>query len=201
MSEFHFGNYGGLGDVDVDRGMVILGQFQDAMKSLYPDYEMTLDDLISKYEKNILGLGLAANVAGMSDSDTQVAMVKLARAGNGKIPATWNGLVSALSDKATTISWTDAIVHTVEDSASDIATGAEKVRTTIINTANTALDVASVARYLMWPALALFAYSMWKNRDDLSTKMYRGATQAAGGAFSLAGTAIKRAAGNPKRRR
>src|ERR1035437_8916639 len=93
MSEFDFGFGGyGMGDVDTDRGTAILTQFNTAMVNLYGSlYPLSVNDLIAKYPSGIIeGIGLAANSAGMSTGDTAAAMVTLARAGGGLIPASWN---------------------------------------------------------------------------------------------------------------
>jgi len=168
MSEFSFGDYG-LGDVDTDRGEAVLKQFYDAMQSLYgASFTLSFDELLAKYRSNVLGIGLAANVANMDTNATGTAMFNLASQGNGKIPASWNGIVAALSNQATSISWVDAVVQTAKDSAADIGVGLQQTGQTLIDAGKITLQTANYAKYLIYvlPLVALWWFG--RNKDSLS---------------------------------
>jgi hypothetical protein len=119
----------GSANVDIDRGREIMGQYYSAMLEKY-GMEDSFEDFLVKYKYNegfLEGLGLGANQAGLSYSDVNDAMIRLATMGNGKIPANKSAFSTALINKSAPITlWqplqkTVDVVTTTVDRAEDLA--------------------------------------------------------------------------------
>ena len=126
---------------DRERGFKILKQFYDNARSYYPfSVQYTFDEMIKVLETRLGGktfadsLGLGATVAEMSDDDTYEAMRSLARQSGGKIPAKNGDFRSFMIDRATQVSFTDAIAYTATESAKTITEGFQEVGETLIST-------------------------------------------------------------------
>lgn len=168
------GDMGGFGDADTDRGLVILGQFNDAMTSLYsPGYSLSIDELVAKYPAGIIeGLGLAANSANMSNSDTNSAMWALARNSHGLLPKTWNGYFGALTNKAMPSEWMSAAATALDTVNETVVQPVWSTTTQVAqSTGQTIQALATVTQLLplmIYGFVGLAAYSMWKNRETLA---------------------------------
>jgi len=194
MSEFDFG-FGNLGDVDTERGQAILAQFHDAMNYYYGSkYPLSFNELIGRYKPGIIeGIGLAANAAGLSTSSTETAMERLALAGNGRIPATWNGYIGALTSQAMPSAWQDVLESALNQGSEYF----HEVADPAIDATQSLLTVAKLAPLLIYGTVALVAWSMWKNRDNAAEIVFTGAKgvagAATGGLLNLGGAVTKAA--------
>lgn len=91
------------------------------------------------------GLGTAIRVNDMSDASVQRAMVAIAKAGRGRLPATGSGWFNALVNQSTQINFLDAAVYVTTETASDVVTGAQKVGDAVIDTGKSFLAVGPIA--------------------------------------------------------
>lgn len=119
----------GSTNVDIDRGREIMGQYYSAMLEKY-GVQDSFEDFLVKYKYNegfLEGLGLGANQAGLSYSDVDKAMNRIAVMGNGKIPANKSAFSTALINQAapitlwqplqTAVDVTTQVVDRAEDAA------------------------------------------------------------------------------------
>lgn len=220
--ESSFMGFGSTDQEDMDRGMRIITQYQNYMKSLYKDYQLTLVDLINFYKSQTGGrlfpnmIGAAANVGGIdgevSDYQANNAMWTLAVKGAGKIPTSWNAFTSVLSDTVSDpwslINFTSAVAYAAQKTGETVVDAIEEGGETLIETAKTGKDLISVANVLIWPLVGLLIWSTFRNRDTVGEKLLSGATKVAGaatgGVLSLGGAATKKALkamSNSKRRK
>jgi hypothetical protein len=206
MSEFDFG-FGcceGMGDVDTDRGTAILTQFNNAMVNLYgTQYPLSVSDLIAKYPAGIIeGIGLAANSANLSTSDTGTAMVTLAKQGGGLIPASWNDYIGALQSQAAPSGWMNA-TETALNAVQPIVQPILQAGQSALSTVNAIGNLSALAPLFLYGFAGLIVYSLWKDRDTLARDVGRSARSAAGtatgAAMSAATGGLLNLAGSAKR--
>lgn len=157
-------------DPDYIRGIKILRMYHDFMLNYPSQYKISFDDLIAVFESKfgitkapiyIEGIGLAANINEMSDSDCEDAMEALADAGQGKIPDNWQAWSNALGEVAKNPGFFKALTFTAVETAKDVGTGFQKLGDTLITTMN-------IGRYFL-PVLilggaALYVYFRIKPR-------------------------------------
>lgn len=166
-----------LSDPDTARGFTIISQFYDHA-SRYSGWKLNGPiDILNFYMTTWKGpidpnaflasIGAAASTTGMSDSSTDSAMTALAVSGQGKIPANPNGFFNALSNVATTPTWTDAayaVVQTVEQ----VGVGLNKVGETLVDTGQIALQTINFSKYLIYLLPLAAAWWVVTNRNQLS---------------------------------
>ncbi|MDE2102147.1 MAG: hypothetical protein KGL39_33180 [Patescibacteria group bacterium] len=123
----------------------------------YPDYQLTLDELIQyvgslpdgKVDPSIFlsGLGFAITSIEMSDSSVQDAMTRLADAGQGKVPSTQAPFFKALSDQAQDLSvfnYIEVTPSVMLQTAKQIGTGLQSVGNAVITTGKTLTQIGPV---------------------------------------------------------
>lgn len=164
MSEFDQG----FGNVDDDRGNVIMHQFHNAMYAQYSDYNLEEEELKAKYNPYIIeALGLAANSSGMTNAATNKAMIALADAGKGQIPANYNGFFNALQGEASKTNLWQAVYETATETASDVTDGLQQTGTALINVGSAVVGVANYTKYFLWGGIAFALWAIYTNRDQV----------------------------------
>lgn len=170
MSEFDlgFGGYSGFGDADTDRGKEILGQFYHSMQTMYPNtFKITFADLLKNYPAGHLeGIGLAANTAEMTASETNEAMFDLATKSNGQIPFSANSFYAALQGRASQVSAWKAVVETARGTLFDLTTGLEKVGQVVVDTGGALVNISKLTPYVLYAIVALFLWGIWRKRQE-----------------------------------
>lgn len=163
---------------DQDRGAQALTWFHNDMTSFdnYTwTYKQLVDFLNTDHTTGFLdttgafteGLGLAINSIGMSDSQVQDAMQKLASASNGQIPANRAVFTKALSDRMQDITagdWINALPSIAADTAADVAKGAQKVGSAVIATGSILTKIAPI---LITAAVVLIGWAYTKKAEAL----------------------------------
>jgi len=125
----------------IDKGREALKYFHN-QACKYSSYNLTFDQLLSQVGGKrpdifLEGMGTAIEATGMGSGKVEDAMEALADRGQGKVPASMNSFFSALSDRATTITFTDAVgaaPQIATEVAGDVVKGAASVGDTVLTT-------------------------------------------------------------------
>ncbi len=148
---------------DIEIGNKALKSYYSHMRSTYPTFKYSESEffaIIAKIKGGKAladGLGLGIREAGLTDRQVSNSMLNLARGGGGKIPASFMDFFNYLINESRNISYMDAALFVVKESAKDIAGAAEKVGSQIIFT-------GKILNFLL-PAVALFFVFYWVNKS------------------------------------
>jgi hypothetical protein len=124
---------------DEIKGRAALVHFHNEALDFPENYHFSFEELVSALQKKsngqfLDGFGFAINSAEMSESAIKTAMINLADAGEGQLPAKWNDFFNALTKEATKFSFVDAATYTAAQTAKDLAVGAQQVGNAVIQT-------------------------------------------------------------------
>ena len=152
--------------VDEERGRLILSHFHNySVKHYSSVYSMSFDTLIRTIQKKkgalffLEGLGFAANSIPMDDEDAEDAMVRLAKAAQGRVPENWNTFIKALSDQAQEIKWDDLIVTVGGEVATKVGDGLVEVGNVTLDTFK---SIGAILPLAVVSALGFFLYKKVK---------------------------------------
>ena len=140
---------------DVSRGREAISYFHNASCG-FSGYNFTLDGVIQVLSKNPLialdGIGLAIRSTGMSTSAVQEAMETLAEKAQGRVP-NLNSFFSALSNRATQISYIDLTVDVGAHVLEKTGEGLQEIGESVLST----------GKMLLWALPFIAAYIVWAN--------------------------------------
>ncbi len=156
----------GLGyqpDNDTKRAAEALTMFHNEALKFPQNYAISFDELVAKLQASshgafMSGFGFGINQAEMSDSQVRSAMIHLADAGEGRLPAKWNDFFNALTQEATTFRFADAASATISGTVKDLGDGLKEVGDTAIQTLKNAGGLVTMLPYLAFGGLALYIY-------------------------------------------
>lgn len=126
---------------DQERGTKALKAYYGYMRSMYPSTfkysEAEFFVILSKIKGGKAladGLGGGIREVGMSDSEVNTSMRRIAQVGAGKIPATYYDFFSALINEATKFNLADAAAFTIVESGKQVLGAAQDVGNQLIFT-------------------------------------------------------------------
>jgi hypothetical protein len=151
-------------DTAIDKGRFVLREFHNASLK-FAAYKLNYEELVSK----VGGKSPSIVLEGIGDSaiqlaqdgfltDTKItkAMQELASRAQGRVPESFGAFFSALSGKATNVTFVQAVPYVAIESAKDVAVGFQQVGESAIDTLKTVNMLAPLAIVL---ALGFIFYS------------------------------------------
>lgn len=148
--------------IDIKKGSDALVYFHNQALRYPENYSMSFDELKLKLSNmsngNFLsGFGFAINSAEIPDSTVEESMIRLADAGNGKLPSRWMDFFNALNRDPSGFSF-DSVVSTIKSTASDIGAGLKQVGDVSIDTLKNAGDYVKFLPLLAFLGLASYVW-------------------------------------------
>lgn len=125
---------------DTERGKKALTVFYNEMRSLYPSFKFTFEEMMTVLRKlrgaKFIDEGIGGGIreTGFSDSKVNTAMRGLARNGGGKIPATYMDFFNALFLESQKINYVDMAGYVITETAGTVLGGIQDVGESLITT-------------------------------------------------------------------
>lgn len=213
FGSFYQVGFGGFGSTDADdaaAGNNALSQYQSYMVSMWPNYTLSLPQLIAYYQTTAggqlfpNGLGTVINNGGPNGvipaSQVTSAMQTLAQSGSGNIPQNWSDFGNAISNVVTNPGFFSTVVGIVPAVAAQIANAIGQIGTTATNVGSGSLQAINLLSNFIWLIPIAVIWVAWQNREKIGDA----ATGGLLGVGEAATSAVKKSitgGSNPRRRK